>query len=154
MDNGFARLSYESSLRSLDKQEGLVDELRARTGLLIAASSLAASFLGQPALARAGTILTALALSAFAHSVASSLYVLIPKRGLVFSVAGSGLYEGLFEFRDDMTEVYRRMAYDLDRFWEANDRKLQRLFLAFTVAALALGAEVILLLSSIADTLS
>jgi len=38
------RLAYESSLRALDKQEQLLAELRARTGLLLAASSLAASF--------------------------------------------------------------------------------------------------------------
>jgi hypothetical protein len=45
-----ARLAYESALRALDKQEQLLAELRARTGLLLAASSLAASFLGRPAL--------------------------------------------------------------------------------------------------------
>lgn len=154
MDNDFARLSYEASLRSLDKQEGLLDELRARTGLLIAASSLAASFLGQPALAHAGTALVVLALLAFALSVGSSLYVLMPKRGLVFSLAGSVLYEGLFDFRDDMAEVYRRVTYELDRFWESNDVRLQRLFLAFRVAAIALGVEVVLLLASVADNLS
>jgi hypothetical protein len=45
-----SRLAYEASLRSLDKQEELLGELRSRTGLLLAASSLAASFLGRPAL--------------------------------------------------------------------------------------------------------
>ena len=95
-----------------------------------------------------------MALGAFALSVVSSLYVLMPKRALVFSLAGSALYEGLFDFRDDMTEVYRRVTYDLDRFWEANDAKLQRLFLAFRVAAVALGIEVIVLLASVADNLS
>jgi len=131
-----------------------VDELRARTGLLIAASSLAVSFLGRPALAHAGTALVVLALVAFALSVVSSLYVLMPKSGLVFSLAGSALYEGLFDFRDDMAEVYRRVTYELDRFWESNDVRLQRLFLAFRVAAFALGVEVVLLLASVADNLS
>jgi hypothetical protein len=46
MHDDLARLAYEASLRSLDKQEELLGELRSRTGLLLAASSVAASFLG------------------------------------------------------------------------------------------------------------
>lgn len=40
---------------------------------------------------------------------------------------GAKVYEQMYEFRADMAEVHRRLAYDLDRFWEANDRKLQKL---------------------------
>jgi hypothetical protein len=35
---------------------------------------------------------------------------------MIFAEAGAGLYEGLYAVRDDMPEVYRRLAYDLDRF--------------------------------------
>lgn len=59
----------------------------------------------------------------------------------------------MFEFRDDMSEVHRRLAYDLDRFWEANDRKMQRLFRSVQVAVASLAAEVGLLLGAAADTL-
>jgi hypothetical protein len=45
------RLAYEAAQRALDKQERLLDELRNRTGLLLAAASLAASFLGREAFA-------------------------------------------------------------------------------------------------------
>jgi hypothetical protein len=44
---------------------------------------------------------------------------------LIFAEAGAGLYEGLYEFRDDMPEVYRRLAYDLDLFWDSNDKKIE-----------------------------
>jgi hypothetical protein len=64
VDNGFGRLAYDASLRSLDKQEQVLDELRARTGLLIATSSLAASFLGRPALDAAPVAVGVLALAA------------------------------------------------------------------------------------------
>jgi hypothetical protein len=47
MAGEFEKLAYEAALRGLDKQEGLLEELRTRTGVLLAASSLAASFLGQ-----------------------------------------------------------------------------------------------------------
>lgn len=88
-----AELAYEASLRRLDKQEQLLEELRARTGLLLAAASLAASFLGRPALDADPVLLAGLALLAFAVSMGASLYVLLPKKNLVFAVIGSRLYE-------------------------------------------------------------
>lgn len=152
-DNGLARLSYEAALRSLDKQDELLTELRARTGLLLAASSLAASFLGRPALERAEPVLIVLALGAFAVSIGASVYVLLPKKDLVFSASGPALYEGLYELRDNMPEVYRRLAYALHRFWIANDAKLTSLIAAYRWAALGLGAEIGLLLASVSGTL-
>jgi len=47
MAGDFEKLAYEEAVRGLDKQEGLLEALRTRTGVLIAASFLAASFLGQ-----------------------------------------------------------------------------------------------------------
>jgi hypothetical protein len=148
-----AELAYEASLRRLDKQEQLLEELRARTGLLLAAASLAASFLGRPALDADPAIVAGLALVAFAVSIAASLFVLMPKKNLVFAVIGSRVYEELYEFREDLGEVYRRLAYDLDRFWVTNDRVLQRLFSAFRIAAWTLVAEVALMLASLTDIL-
>jgi hypothetical protein len=42
----FEKLAYEEAVRGLDKQETLLEALRARTGVLLAASSIATSFLG------------------------------------------------------------------------------------------------------------
>jgi hypothetical protein len=53
---------------------------------------------------------------------AAEVYVLLPKRNkFVFALVGAGLYEGLYAVRDDLAEVYRRLAYDLDRFGEGNE---------------------------------
>src|SRR2546423_8559833 len=41
-----AELSYDAGLRGLELQERGLEQLRARTGILLAASSLTASFLG------------------------------------------------------------------------------------------------------------
>jgi hypothetical protein len=149
----FTRLAYESSLRSLDKQDAVFSELRARTGLVLAASALAASFLGDTALDNGPVLLIVLALLAFASSIGASIYVLLPKRDLVFSLAGSRVYEELYEFRDDIDEVYRRLAYDLDRFREHNDDALQALLRGFRTASIALAAEVIFLLLAVGGTL-
>jgi hypothetical protein len=140
-------------LRSLDKQESVLGEIRSRAGLLLAASSLAASFLGEPALREGSALLGLGALAAFVVSLAASVYVLLPKQNLVFSLVGPSIYEELYEFRETVDEVHRRLAYDLYRFWNHNDAALQRLFRAFWVAALALGFEVALLLISLVGTL-
>jgi len=154
MAGEFERLAYEAALRGLDKQEGLIEELRTRTGVLLAASSLAASFLGQQAFqspSPRGLAITALV--AFVVSIATCVFILLPKKNLIFAEAGAGLYEGLYAVRDDMPEVYRRLAYDLDRFWESNDGKIRRLTRAYTVAATALVVEVLSLAALLGDNI-
>ena len=84
---------------------------------------LPASFLGQPAFRHPHPRgLAILALAAFVFSIAASVFILLPKKNLIFAEAGAGLYEGLYSVRDDMPEVFRRLAYELDRFWESNDK--------------------------------
>jgi hypothetical protein len=128
MAGDFERLAYEAALRGLDKQEGLFEELRARTGVLLAAASLAASFLGQQAFqqSRART-LAIIALAAFLVAIVASIFILMPKEDLVFSLTGAGLYEGLYAARDDIGDVYRRLAYALDRFSDSNSRAITKL---------------------------
>jgi hypothetical protein len=149
-----AQLAYEASVRRLDKQEEVLGELRSRTGILLAASSLAVSVLGRPAADTGSAAFAALAVLAFAISMGASLFVLLPKRDLVFALVGPRVYEELFEFRHDMSEVYRRLAYDVDRFCDANDRKMQRFFRGVHIAVWALVLEVVFLLAAVSDTLA
>jgi hypothetical protein len=151
----YERLAYEAAQRALDKQERLLEELRSRTGLLLAAASVAASFLGREAFARDPKRgLALLAVLAFLLAVAASVYILLPKRNkFIFALVGAGLYEGLYAVREDLAEVYRRLAYDLDRFWDDNDAEMQRLFRSFRVAAAALSAEILVLIAMVSDNL-
>lgn len=140
------RIAYESALRALDKQERLLEELRARTGILLAASSLAASLLGSQALKGSKpTAVVVLAMATFAVSLGASLYVLIPRKGFVFALKGPAIYEELYEFREQPDELHRRLAYDLQRFWDANDELLKPVLRVFRVAAIALVVEVVAL---------
>jgi len=150
-DNLFG-IAYEAALRALDKQERVVDELRARTGVLLAASPLAVSFLGGPALQHGHAATALVVLLAFGVSLASCMYVLLPKPGFIFALSGRSVLESLFSVEDDIDEVRRRLAYDLDGFWEANDGLMQRLFLSFRVASAALTVEVAVLLLSAGGT--
>ena len=147
-------MAYDAALRALDKQEALVDELRGRTGILLAASALAGSFLGDSAFREPNGVLAVLALGAFVLTIAASVFILVPRRNqFVFSLSGPNVYVGLFEFKDDVPEVYRRLAYDLERFWTANDTKLRPLLLAFRLAAGALVVEILALVALVSDTL-
>ena len=142
----FERLAYEAALRSLDKQETYVEELRARTGVLLAASSLAASFLGQQAFqSPSPRALVVAALFAFVLSIGTNVFILLPKQRLIFAQKGSGFYEDGFPIRDDLPEVYRRLTYQLDRLWRGNDKRIEWLARAFVVAAAALVIEVLAL---------
>jgi hypothetical protein len=80
-----ARRSYELALRGLGQQEASVAELRARTGTLLTAASLLATFLGALALDREGLgVLSVVALTAYGLSGILCVWILLPKRGFVF----------------------------------------------------------------------
>jgi hypothetical protein len=84
----YERLAYEAAQRALDKQERPIDELRSRTGVLLAAASLAASLLGREAFAgdpKDGLAILALAL--FLVAVAASVYVLLRAKAVARTFA-------------------------------------------------------------------
>ncbi len=148
------RIAYESAVRALDKQEKVLEELRARTGILLGASSLVVSLLGGSAFdGPKSVVLLVFALATFVVSLGASLFVLLPRQGFVFSLSGPEIYERLYEFRGDVAELQRRLAYDHQRFWDANDVRLTPVRRAFRIAAYALAAEVFALLVLASDRL-
>jgi hypothetical protein len=148
-------LAFQLSQKRIDKQDRLLDELRSRTGVLLAAAALAASFLGREAFAgHPKAALAIAALGAFLASTGSSLYVLVPKKEtFVFSLVGSRVYEELYSLKDDMPEVRRRLAYDLDRFWEANDKELKKITTAYRLGVWALVVEIVVLSAMVSGTI-
>jgi hypothetical protein len=148
-----AELAFEQSQRRLDKQERVLEELRARTAILLAASSLAASFLGNEAFGGSGwDALAVAAAAAFLVTMLSAVYVLLPRKRFVFSLIGSAVFEQFYGMEQD--EVYRRLSYDLDRFWEENDLEIARLRQGVQLAAAGLIVEVLALVALVADTIT
>lgn len=146
MPGDFEKLAYDSALRALDKQERLVEELRARAGVVLASSSLAVSFLGSRVFSGVGSVgLAAVALLSFALSVGATVFVLTPWHDLTFSLPASDVMSNLFDFCDDPDELLHRAADVLDRFWDQNDTAVRRIGRAFSLAAVALGVEVVAL---------
>lgn len=141
----FPELAYQLALRSLDQQESGLAELRSRTNTLLAAAAVSVSFLGAPAIDRGGiSIWVILALIAFALTVGLCLFVLVPT-SLVFAVDGPQVYEALYEHAGDPDELHRRLAYWLQSFHAANAPKIDTRRARFRDAAVALGAQIVLL---------
>ncbi|MGZ8795315.1 MAG: hypothetical protein ACXW0F_11840 [Gaiellaceae bacterium] len=145
MPEELALLAYELSQRMLTQQEMRLDELRARTGTLLAASSVATSFLGPRAIDRNGVdTLALLALTAFAVSVIGSVSIPILNPRLVFGVRGTRLFEEERAREESIADVHRRLGYWLELFFDQNQATVDRLFLVYQLAAVAVLAEVIL----------
>lgn len=143
--SGLEQIAYDNAMRALDKQERVLEELRARTGVLLAAASLAVSLLGNSAFEGPRPVaVVAVALAAFFVTFAASLFVLVPRQ-FVFALEGTRVYEELFAFRDDPAEVHRLLAYDMERFWAENDERITPARRALHIAAWSLGVEMLAL---------
>ncbi len=151
-----SELAYEAAVRALDLQERAIEQLRARTGILLAASSLTASFLGALTIQHSAGFgsLDALALLAMVASIGLCVYILLPKSGFVFSVNAPAMYEELYEFREDAVEVRRRLAYWLEGYWRANQEKIDLLGRYYLAAAVALLLQLILWSCALGATIS
>src|SRR2546423_1665919 len=144
-DSSLERLAYVLSSRALAAQESGLNELRARTGILLAASSLVASFLGPRAVPKHDLrALTVLAFVAFVVSIAACLWVLMPKTGFIFALRGSVLLEEEAADPGGLAETYRRLAYWLEEYHDDNQPILERLFIAYQAATVAVLAEVMM----------
>jgi hypothetical protein len=84
------------------------------------------------------------ALSSFAVSVGVSIYVLLLKPDVVFSVSGSRLLEAEDVDPRGLTEAKRRLVYWLEDFADGNHPTINRLFDLYRLAAVAVLVEVIL----------
>jgi hypothetical protein len=138
------RLAYELSVSALRHQETSLTELRERTGTLLAASSIVASFLGARALDDGFGALTVFGLLAFVLSVFTSVYVLFPKASFIFALRGSVLFEEELSDPGGLDETYRRLAYWLEDYHDSNQTTIERLFLAYRAATFAVLLEVLL----------
>lgn len=151
-----AELSYEAALRGLDLQERAIEQLRNRTGTLLAASSLIASFLGGMAIRQANGLGApgVLALVSLACSIGLCVYVLLPRSGFVFCLRASAMYDGLFEHKDDDEALRRRLAYWLEEFWVVNQDMIDSLDRCYTGAAIALVLQLLLWSSALLGIIS
>lgn len=140
----FEKLAYQEAVRGLDKQETLLEALRTRTGVLLASSFLAASFLGQQAFRNPGPQGPVIAaVVAFVISIGLGVYTLLSKNELAFQAATADLYAGFHGSGRDIAETYRQLAYDADCMWDSNEREIRRLSRVLVFVAVLFVSEIV-----------
>ena len=155
MPDSVGEAAYDLALRAIEQQERRLNELRSRTGTLIAAASVAASFLGSQA-AKVDRLDAAggLAIVGYLVCVVAALYVLLPHR-LVLEFRGSAMLNVADAVAGaSVEEVLRAASGWIERFHEGNRDELQRMARWYTVACAGLGAEIVLWTVSLGDKLS
>lgn len=146
-------MAYETALRTLDRQDHLLQELRARTGVLLAASSVAVSLMGQISFNDSRPGFVAIAIVVFVVGVIAGIYVIVPRRDLSFSPSAAAMYERLHELRDCFPEIHRQLVYELDRYRRRNNEAIKGLIRGCQIAGLSLALEVVLLATLATDNI-
>lgn len=144
-------LAYETAVRALDQQERLLDELRARAGIILAASSVVRTFLAPTETAGSGFVEAGL-LATFLTSACASVYVLLPRREITLSPSAVSLYSRLSR-TDNTADAYRSLVDELHGYRHRNDKTTKKLIEACRVAATALAAQVLLLAAGYGDNI-
>ncbi len=131
------RLAYELSRSALRDQADRLGDLKNRAGTLLAAASIAGSFLG----VTQGSVNTTavLALVAYRVSVGTAVYTLLPHE-LTTEFRGTALLRVVRE----VDEAYEATVGWLERIRGKNVAELDRLAKWYVASAVALGVEVIL----------
>lgn len=144
-DVPLAKLAYETERASFESQRDSLNQLRSRTGTLLAAGSITASFLGGQTLAndQGFGFFSSIALIAFVASIGPCIYILAPKRHISFALDGSRLHELFVRNEADEASAYLNAAAWLGDVWEGNQAQIERMDPWFTWASIALIVEVV-----------
>ena len=131
------------------QQQQVLDNLRSRSGLLLAAASIVTSFLGGSALA--GGRLSTIGWSAvglFVLSTVSIVYILWPRGGWTFSLDADDLIKRYLKSdrRWTLTEIHLDLARWWNKYTAKNQTKIDTLMYAYQGAALFLMVAILLFL--------
>jgi hypothetical protein len=146
-----AKMVLDEAVRGLDMQSETLNELRGRTGVLIAAATVASALLGATALERHPVTygVNLAALCVFGVVIFFCLCALWPSDEWAFVYNAKTLDETYFEKRVDSTQACRSMALGHAKHRESNKRKLKWRFWFFRIACVSLTANVVLWFLSI-----
>ncbi len=144
MAESIEQLSFELTASALAEQERALTGLRARAGTVLAAACVAGSFFGAKSSRGSLEVWGVVAMIAFALSVGSAIWVLLP-HAFVFAFRG----ETLLAESDDrgvsnVTEAYRTVGIWIEPHLEVNRSKITDLSSWLAVSCALLAAEVIL----------
>lgn len=145
-------IAFDASKDALKQQEAALDNLRTRASTVLSGASIATAFLGAQALKRprhrpelwldgwewvaAGSFI-ALALTV--------IVILWPRKNWVFTVGAKDLIGGYVEGARKYTvpEIQRNLALHLENHFDANQQKIERLYLWFRLSCGLLALQVV-----------
>jgi len=139
-------LAYRESVRAIEMQARSLDELRSRTGVLLAGASIVASFLGSQALRSSSfDIFTGLALVSFVAVLSICIAILWPRHEWKFALGANVLLEDWTGENPcgDEQAMQAFVARQIETNWFANRQRIHDMLVLFQWAAVALGAEVL-----------
>lgn len=141
-----ALLVYELAQRSIQAQESKLDELRARSGTLIAAAAIVTSFLGGVAFDGKVGWLGWAAVGVFVVLMVLSVWIGLPVSWR-FRPAARDVVKVYLEDADgpvSIAETRLGLADDMQGAERENDPKLSHRYWAFTAASVLLVVEIVL----------
>ncbi|HET9324518.1 MAG TPA: hypothetical protein VFO03_11630 [Gaiellaceae bacterium] len=143
MATTISELTYELSVRSLTEQESSLNELRTRTGVLLAATAVAIALFGSRVLDD-GSLFdlagTGLALVSFLLSV----FVVAPKHSFAFVVDAAAAHETFAREGVSVEDAHTALVYWNREVWEENQAVIDTLVRAFRWACVTLVGAVAL----------
>lgn len=143
MATSIGELTYELSVRAQSQQEAALNELRSRTGVLLAATAIAIALLGGRALddgARTAIDLAGVVLAVLSFLL--SVFVLAPKSRYIATIDAAAVHEYFKQQEVDASEAMEALVYSNREVWEENQGTIDALVRAFRWACLALVAAV------------
>jgi hypothetical protein len=142
------RLAYEQASYNVRRQEAALDELRQRTGVLVAAATIVFSFLGQEAARDGWGWSGIIAVATFVLAVGLWLWILNPGYGWIFSNSIQVLFEDIIESPSQLgsVEMYRRLAIFQAGHVTRNATMLEWRYRGFTAGIVLLVVQTVLLL--------
>jgi hypothetical protein len=144
------RLAYEASVRAIEDQARVLEDLRSRSSTLVAAAALVTGFLGEAALTRADGLeplsWAGLAIASFVATAVAAFVVLWPV-AVGFTLSAAGIL-GVIEDRAaegtpvSSIEALGETALQLELLCDRNEPRIRLLLWVFRSAILFLSIEV------------
>lgn len=145
--------THDEAVRALSQQQGMIDSLRTRTGLLLSAAAITTSFLGAQALNDGDPgLATWLALASFVSLSIAALAILWP-HSLEFTASSANVIENYIETEEPLSvaEIHRDLSLHMHDSYAENLVGQKQLASRFRLAGVLLTIEVILWIIDLAS---
>jgi len=140
------RFVYDEAVRTIDHQEETLDNLRARAGMLLTATSVATSFLGAAALRETEDTApwAGIAVALFVAVGLACVALLWPRDGWRWRFGAKKLIDDYVEASSpaDLNEMYKELALYLEENYAHNKNKMEPMWTMFRAAVAFLALEV------------